>query len=169
MATVYQQLTPEGASFLSTNFPQYKKVNGTNFPVTALYYDATTDEAAFWKFYANNYGSGNVTLTLFWYADTASSASVVWEAQLSCITPDADTQDVETDGLATLNFVQDTHLGTTGQRVHTCAITISNLDSLASGDLVHIRIARDANGTSATDDMTGDAALLLAVASYSDT
>lgn len=169
MATITHLLLPEEAQFLSTNFPQYVKTNGTNFPVSGLAYDASTDESAFWKLIATSYGSGNLTLTLYWYADTASSANVVWESQLSAITADTDTQDVETDGLATLNFVQDTHLGTTNQRVHTCAITISNLDSLAAGDVVHLRIARDANGTSATDDMTGDAILIMATLSYSDT
>jgi hypothetical protein len=168
MATVTHQLQPEGASFLTTAFPQYKRIAGSNFPVTALFYDASTDEAAFWKLIATSYGSGNLTLNIYWYADTASSANVVWEAQVSCITPNTDSQDVETDGLATLNFVQDTHLGTTGQRVHHCAITISNTDSIAAGDVLHVRIARDANGTSATDDMTGDAALILATLTYSD-
>lgn len=169
MATVYQVLSPEEAQFKTTAFPALVATQGTNFPVSALAYDAATDEAAFWKVRAVNYGSGNLTLTLIWYADTASTANVVWEAQIAAITPDSDTQDVETDSLATLNFVQDTHLGTTGQRVHTCAITISNLDSIAANDLVFIRIARDANGTSATDDMAGDAMLLQAVLSYSDT
>jgi hypothetical protein len=169
MATVTHELHPEQAQFLSTAFPQYLKNLGTNFPVSGLAYDASTDEAAFWKFRATSYGSGNLTLTILWYADTASTNNVVWEAQIACITPDTDTQDVETDGLATLNFVQDTHLGTTGQRVHTCAITISNLDSIAANDLVWIRIARDANSTSATDDLAGDCLLLMAVLSYSDT
>lgn len=169
MATVTHTLYPENAQFLATAFAAYVKTNGTNFPVSGLAYDATTDEAAFWKFRATSYGSGNITLTLLWYADTASTANVVWEAQITCITPDTDSTDVETDSLATLNFVQDTHLGTTGQRVHTCAITISNLDSIAANDLVFVRIARDANSTSATDDMAGDAILLLGILSYSDT
>jgi hypothetical protein len=144
-------------------------VSGTSFPVEGLAYDAAADEAALWRLVANNYGSGNITLTIFWYADTASSGAVVWEAQISAITPNTDSQDIETDGLATLNFVSDSHIGTTGQRVHSCDITISNLDSIAAGDLVHVRIARDANGTSGTDDMTGDAILLMAELSYSDT
>lgn len=169
MATVKHTFLPEEAQFLATAFPQYVKNNGTSFPVSGLAYDATTDEAGFWRFKASNYGSGNLTLLLDWYADTASSANVVWEAQLGAITTDADTQDVETKALATLNFVQDTHLGTTGQRLHRCSITISNLDSLAADDWCVLRIARDANGTSATDDMTGDAILTLAEVTYSDT
>lgn len=169
MATVYHTLLPENAQFLATNFPAYVKTNGSNFPVSGLAYDATTDESAFWKFRATSYGSGNLTLDIYWYADTASTNNVVWEAQISAITANTDTQDVETDGLATLNFVQDTHLGTTGQRVHQCAITISNLDSIAANDVIHIRIARDANSTSATDDLAGDSILLMAILSYSDT
>lgn len=94
---------------------------------------------------------------------------MVWEAQISAITPNTDSQDIETDGLATLNFVADTHLGTTGQRLHTCAIAISNLDSLAANDFVTLRIARDADGTSATDNMTGDSILTIATLTYSDT
>src|SRR4051812_18463189 len=124
MATVTIQLDVEVAQFLATNFPQYLKTLGTNSPVPGLSFDASTDEAAFWHFVARNYGSGNLTLALYWYADTATSANVVWEAQLAAITPDTDTQDVETKSLATLNFVQDTHLGTTGQRAHKCTITI---------------------------------------------
>lgn len=169
MATVKQVLSVEEAQFLSSAFPQFLKTAGTNFPVSGLAYDAATDEAAFWKLRAINYGSGNLTLKLVWYADTASSGNVVWEAQIAAITPDTDTQDVETKALTTLNFVQDTHLGTTGQRVHTCTITISNLDSIAADDIFWLRIARDANGTNATDDMTGDAILLQAELTYSDT
>lgn len=169
MATVKQWLAVEEAQFLATAFPAYTKNNGTNFPVSSLSYPATPDTAAFWRFIATSYGSGDLTLTIYWYADTASSANVVWEAQLSAITPNTDSQDIETDGLATLNFVQDTHLGTTGQRVHSCDITLSNLDSLADGDLCHLRIARDTNDTNATDDMAGAAMLLGVLVSYSDT
>lgn len=170
MATVKIELGPEGAQFLSTNFPQLVK-NGSNFPALGLAYDATTDESAFWRFVATSYGSGNLTLDLYWYADTdtTSGHTISWEAQIAAITADTDTQDVETKALATLNAVQDTHLGTTGQRLHKCSITISNLDSIAAGDECWLRIARDANDTNFTDNLTGDAILVGAVLSYSDT
>ena len=169
MSTVKHLLLPEEAQFLASAFPQFLKIHGTDFPVSGLAYDASTDEAAFWKLKAVNYGSGNLTLNLDWYADTGSSGNVVWEAQIAAITPNTDTQDIETKALATLNFVQDTHLATTNQRLHRCTITISNVDSIAADDDVWIRIARDANGTSATDDMTGDAILVMAELTYSDT
>lgn len=166
MANVNILLTPEGAQYLATNFPQFTKINGTSFPVSGLAYDASTDESAFWRFVAKNYASGNVSVEIYWYADSASSGNVIWEAQLSAITPDADSQDIETDGLATLNFVSDAHIGTTGQRLHKATIAISNLDSLADGDVVTLRLARDANGTSGTDDMTGDAIVVAVNVSY---
>lgn len=169
MSTVRIQLDPAAARFKTTAFPALVNNQGTNFPVTGLAYDATTDEAAFWTFVADSYGSGNVTVDVYWYADTATSANVVWEVQLAAITADTDTQDVETKAFATLNFVQDTHLGTTGQRVHKASVTVSNLDSLAAGDVLTLRLARDANGTSATDDMTGDAIVVAVEVSYSDT
>lgn len=169
MATVTIELHPEQAQYLATAFPQYVKTNGTSFPVPGLAYDATTDEAAFWTFVAAQYGSGNITITVLWYADTGTTGNVVWEAQLSAITANTDTQDIETDGLATLNFVQDTHLGTTNQRLHGAVITLSNLDSLAANDYCTLRVARDANSTSATDDMAGDAVVVLITVAYSDT
>lgn len=166
MATVTVELEPAAALFLSSAFPALVR-NGTNFPLYALAFDASTDEAAFWTFIATSYGSGNVTVRVFWYADTATSGDVIWEAQLAAITANTDTQDVETKALATLNNVTDTHLGTTGQRLHSADITVSNLDSLAAGDFVALRLARDANN--ASDTMTGDAIVTKVIVSYSDT
>ncbi len=165
MATITQIFLPEEAAYLATNFPQYNKINGTNFPPTALFYDASTAESAFFKFSAISYGSGNLTLELLWYADTASSGDVVWGASINAITPNTDTQDVETDAFATENTATDSHLGTTGQRVHSVSITISNLDSIAAGDLCWLKVRRVA--ADGSDTMTGDAGLLLAILSYS--
>lgn len=166
MATVYQALDPKAASFLNSAFPALVKA-GSSAPVDGLAYDASTDEAAFWRFRAIQYGSGNVSVDIDWYADTASSGDVIWECQLGAITPNTDTQDIETKTLATLNNVTDTHLGTTGQREHRCTVTVSNLDSLTVGDNVWLRVARDANN--ASDTMTGDAILTMVTLSYSDT
>lgn len=158
-------LAPEEAQFLASAFPQYVKNNGTNFPVSGLAFDAATDEAAFWKFLAVDYTSGNLTLDLFWYADTATSGNIIWDAQIAAITPDTDTQDVETKAFAAISSVTDSHLGTTGQRLHKATITLSNLDSLAADDIVWLRINRDANN--AGDTMAGDAILTLVQLSYS--
>jgi hypothetical protein len=167
MATVKHQFVPQEATFPATAFAQYKLIQGTSSPVPGLFFDAATDEAAFWRFIANNYGSGNLTLKVLWYADTATSGNIIWEAQIAAITPDTDTQDIETDALATATNVTDSHLATTGQRLHQCTITISNLDSIAADDHVVLRVARDANN--ASDTMTGDAVLVGLELTYSDT
>lgn len=170
MATVRIAWDNPGAQFdpLGANFPAPVRVAGTNFPVEGLAYDAgATDESACVKFTAISYGSGNLTLKLKWYADTAASGDVIWACSIACITPNTDTQDVETDAFATEQTVTDSHLGTTNQRVHECSITVSNLDSLAANDLVFMRVKR--NSSSGSDTMTGDAILLSAVLEYSDT
>jgi len=169
MATVYPiVLTPESAQYPSSNFPQLAKVMGSNFPVLRLLYDASTQEEAFWQIPVLQYGSGNWTIAIEWYAVNATSGNVVWQARMAAITPDTDSQDVETDSLATLNYVQDAHLGTTSKRIHRCSITLSNLDSVANLDAVWIGIARDADSTNATDDMANDAAFVKALISYSN-
>lgn len=142
----------------STAFPALIRAVGTNIPVSGYAFDATTEEALFFRFRASDYVSGNVAVDLDWYADSASSGAVMWGAQMAAITPDADTQDIETDTLATVATVTDTHLGTTGQRLHRCTITITALDSLAANDHVVVRISRVA--ANAADTMTGDAILV---------
>ena len=74
----------------------------------------------------------------------------------------------ETKAFATANTVTDTHLGTTGQRVHNCSITISNLDSIAADDYVALKVYR--NASSASDTITtSDVGIISVVLSYSDT
>lgn len=167
VSTVTHVFDPAGGLLRSTAFPALVQANGTTIPVRGLAFDPDTEEAAFFRFLAVSYGSGNLTVTVDWYADTASSGDVIWGAALAAITPDADTQDVETDGLATAATVTDTHLGTTGQRLHRVTITVSSLDSLAADDDVTLRIYRDADD--AADTMTGDAVLVRLTVSYSAT
>jgi hypothetical protein len=131
-----------------------------------LAFDAASDEEAFFELIASEYGSGNVTVDVHWYADTASSGVVRWGVSIAVITPNTDTQDVETDSFATEATFDDTHLGTTGQRHHQATITVSSLDSLQADDYVVMRIRRI--GSHANDTMAGDAILRRARVSYSD-
>lgn len=167
MATVYAQLLPENAAMVGTVFPNYTIAQGTNFPVTGLYYDDTVDQQAAWKFRATDYGSGNLTFDIEWYAVTATTGNVVFSGQIAVLTPNTDTQDVETKALATANTVTDGHLGTTAKRIHRATITISNLDSLAADDLVFILLER--TGSSGSDTLTGDIVVTNSTISYSDT
>lgn len=167
MATVKQVLEPADAQFPTSNPAAPTLVQGTNFPVPGLAFDTTTQETVFFPFRAINYGSGNVTVKIEWYADTATSGGVMFGASLAAITADTDTQDIETKAFATENTQSDTHLGTTGQRLHTMSITVSNLDSIAADDYICLRIRRVP--ADASDTMTGDAIIARVIVEYSDT
>jgi hypothetical protein len=168
MATIKQHFDSDVLQFRSaTAFPQYVKADGSSYPVTGLAFDATTEEAAFIRLRAINYGTGNWTILLGWYADTATSGGITWGVSLAAITPNTDTTDTETKSFATETTFSDTHLGTTGQRAHDVIGTITNLDSVAADDWVEIKIAR--KPADAGDTMTGDAILTMVGISYSDT
>jgi hypothetical protein len=167
MGTTRVVLTPGDALFPTSNPAAPVLGQGTNFPVDGLAFDASTQETCFFRLPALAYGSGNVTVTVDWYADTASANGITFGASLAAITQNTDTQDIETKGFATENTASDTHLGTTGQRLHTFDITVSNLDSLANGDDLTLRLRRvPADGG---DTMTGDAIVTRVVIAYSDT
>lgn len=166
MGTTIIELPVEQAEYRSTNFPQLLKYNGTNAPIFALLFDATADEAVFFNFVANRYGSGNVTVELDWFADSATSGNVVLGASIGCITADTDTTDTTTKALGTEATVTDSHLGTTGKRLHRASVTITSLDSIAVNDRILLRIRR--LGSSGSDTMTGDLALVGIRVTYSD-
>jgi hypothetical protein len=170
LATVPFDIPIESAIPATTNGAQHKIVDGTNFPVHSLAFDGgSVDETVFFQLgMLPNYGAGNLTLAIHWYADTATSGNVVWGAAIAVITPNTDTQDVETKAFATANTQQDSHLGTTGQRLHTIDLVISNLDALAAGDAVWLKLYRDASDTT-NDTMAGDALVTGLRLSYSDT
>ncbi len=167
MATVYQVFRPYDGIPPASNYATLDVIAGTNFPVPCLDFDTTTAESIYFYFQAVNYGSGNLTLDIDWYADTAASGDVVWDAQVAAITQNTDSGDIETKALATANTVTDTHLGTTNQRLHRASITISNLDSIAAGDWCVLKVTRDVGD--AADTMAGDASLVGVTLSYSDT
>lgn len=169
MATVRQYLLPEEALFLGTTFPAYDKVDGTNFPVSRLLYDASSTERAYWKLEAFAYGSGDITVDLIWYAVSATNNTVRWEVALAAVTPESDSQDVESKAFDTAVTGDDTHLGTTAHRLMKATITLvdpDNIDGIAAGDEVWLRISRLGGATQ--DNLSGDAALTSVRLSYSD-
>lgn len=167
MATIKQHFKTTVFEFRSaTAFPQYTKVDGTNAPVTGLAYDATIEQSAYVEMQAINYGSGNWTAALEWYG-RAISGGVTWGISMAAITPNTDTQDVETKSFATETLVSDTHLGTTTQRAHSVAMAISNLDSVSADDWVWLKVSRKPGDSS--DTLAGFAILTKLTIFYSDT
>lgn len=146
----------------NSNPAQYVCRAGTNSPVEYLAYDASTSESAFWQFYMpSDYAGGDLICTVVWNAESGTSNGVVWGVSILADTPNTDTGSWEAESFGTEDTsAADTHLGTTAKRVHSisCTLTGAELDSVAAGDVVILRIARKtADGN---DTMTGDANLI---------
>lgn len=156
---------PEAGQLVgSETLPEAYFDSGSNVTVEAMAFDDTANEAIQFRFSATDYTSGNITVTIRWGADTATTGDVVWGASLAVITPNSDSQAPGTNSWATENTATDSHIGTTASRVHEVDITVSNLDSLAADDIVWLRIRR--LPTNGSDTMAGDALLYQIIASY---
>lgn len=134
----------------------------TRNSVPVLDFDDTTDESAvFGGVLPSTYDGGGLTVILVWMATSATSGGVSWDASIEAH-PD-DTFDIDSDGFAAANNSGSaTTASASGEQQYT-TITFTDgadMDSLAAGESFRIKITRDANGTSATDDMSGDAELL---------
>lgn len=136
------------------NAPSAACTTGSSVQKGVLDFDATTDESAQvgLKLPADFNASGNIDVAFKWKA-VSVTGSVVWTAQIVCVA------DGETDDPAflTAGIVADAAKGTTLQ---TNDATIANLTKTgcAAGELLQVRIARDADNGS--DTMVGDARLL---------
>lgn len=154
MATRYA-FTPESAHFPSSNFPQLIPVN--NRP--ALAFDAATDETCYWTGVAPQGLTGTMHAVISYIMASATTGSVRFQAQVEAITA-ADSTDLDSStSFDTANSNGGTVPGTAGfmQQID---VTLTNADSLAAADYFRLSINRDADGTSGTDDATGDLYLL---------
>ncbi|MET8866518.1 hypothetical protein ABZW11_26570 [Nonomuraea sp. NPDC004580] len=169
MGTIQQYLQPEEAVTLSSNFARYQRADGSSFPVTGLAFtgSGTTPQEAVWKFTPLGYGSGNVTMDVIWYAASGTSGSVAWTGCVAAITPNTDTQDVQTKTFGSAALQITNHLGTTARRLHktTLSLSSSHIDSMAAGDECWLQVLRPPD----LDTLAADAILTSVRLSYSDT
>lgn len=122
-------------------------------------FDAAADESLDFEAVWPVTFPSSVTLKIIWAADTATSGTTRWGAQFERI--GAAQQDLDSDGFATAKTAGTAANGTAGNTVETTiTFTSAEADSLAVGEWFRLRIYRDADGTSGTDDMTGDAHLV---------
>lgn len=141
----------------SASFATFDVRNG--HPV--LDFDGSADEeAVFSGVLPMNYGASGIDVNIFWAATSATSGSVRWQAAIERI--NASSLDVDADSFASFQSNGGTAPGTSGQVIKTTvAITDgAQMDSLAAGELFRLKIRRDADGTSGTDDVTTDVELL---------
>lgn len=127
-----------------------------------LWYDAATEEWASWAFrMPADYASAPVLKVQYKMA-SATTGDVVWAGSIAAVT-DGDSTDVDAKVFATANTATVTVPGTAGY-LDEASITMTNADSLAAGDFVVIRIARQ--GAAGGDTATGDAEFVGAALVY---
>jgi hypothetical protein len=148
-------LTPLANEPPAASFATFDTRNG--HPV--LDFDAAADESAvFTAILPRRYAGGGLTVRLHWAATSATTGAARWEVAFEALSG----QDTDADGFATAQSGGTTCSGTNGNEVVTSiAFTDgAQMDSVAAGGAFRLKVSRDANGTTGTDDMTGDAELL---------
>lgn len=141
----------------TTNFPSRQKNNGR--PV--LWFDGATDEECAWTTVMPQSASGTLTLVLQLVAVSATTGTCRFQADVEAITPgDATDTDAGTS-FDTANSNGASAPATAGF-IFALSVTMTNADSYAAGDYVRVRLRRDADGTSGTDDITTDIGLYAA-------
>lgn len=139
---------------LPTSNPAALFVDGQNRPYLA--FDTTTSESAAWTFKAPQGLTGTLTCVVTYRAASATSGTFAYDASIEAITSgDA----VDTDSASSFDTVNtsaaDTVPGTAGYEKD-LSVTLTNADSIAAGDYVRLKIARNV----ATDTATGDIQIL---------
>lgn len=121
---------------------------------------ATDEEAVFSGVLPANYASGGLTIDTFWSFTSATSGNLRVQAAIERI--DTSSLDIDADSFASFQSAGGTAPGTSGQVIKV-SVTMTDgaqMDSLAASETFRLKIRRDADGTSGTDDITTDAELL---------
>lgn len=164
----YHQYTllPQGAVLDDGSPPAVSifESTGTNTPrFYGASFDAATDEIVYWTIQVpSDMAAGDWLLDVSWGAgDVGPSEAACWGASLSATT-EGDVDDILEQAGDTINYACEDVNETEATRLMQTTITMSNLDSVAAGDLVILIFRRDADGTGGTDDLTSDATLVSA-------
>jgi hypothetical protein len=129
----------------------------TRNSIAVLDFDASTDESA--RFVGvlppGIILSSGLKVRIFWTATSATSGTCRWGASIERMNTD-----IDSDSFGGAGTAGTTTNGTSGI-VNITEITLTDIESITEGELFRLRVFRDADGESGTDDMTGDAELLL--------
>lgn len=144
----------------ATSFATLDTRNG--YPV--LDFDDASDEAAIFRgFMPANYSGGGFTVVVQWMATSATTGTISLDVAFMSVTDDAD--DLDTKAFAAYNNANPTTASATGE-VDYVSITFTDgadSDSVAAGEMFFLKVQRDGNGTTSTDDMSGDMELVMVV------
>lgn len=130
-----------------------------------LDFDGVTDEeCVFQSVLPSSYAGGGLTVDIWCAFTSATSGSVRWQTAFERV--DVSSLDIDADSFASFNSGGGTAPGTSGQAIKVSVAHTSGaqMDSLAASEAFRLKIRRDADGTSGTDDIsTSDAELLRVV------
>ena len=130
-----------------------------------LDFDGSTDEEAFFEgVMPAHYGGGSIIIDLYVALTSATSGTSRWQTDIERINsagPDLDTDSF----VGSFQSAGGCASGTSGIPT---AISITHtagaqMDSLAAGEPFRLKVRRDADGTSGTDDIATDAEVVRAV------
>jgi len=123
-----------------------------------LDFDGTTNESAvFSAVMPRHYGGGGVTVYLHYSMSSAEANTVDWDVAFERIGDQQ--QDIDDDGFAAVNSVNDTTVPGTSGLVDIVSVAFTDgedMDSVAAGEGFRLKVTRDAT----SDDAAGDAELL---------
>jgi hypothetical protein len=141
----------------SSNFATLDLRN--NHPV--LDFDGATDEeACFREVLPPHYSGGGLTVKLHVGCTSATSGTMRWQVAIERI--QLGTLDIDADSFAAFQSSGVSAPATSGVFT-TCTVTLTSgaqMDDLVAGEPYRLKVRRDADGTSGTDDITTDAELL---------
>lgn len=126
-----------------------------------ILFDDTTAEGIYWVFRMPSDYSSSPVLKLVYTMVSAVSGTIEFEASIWAI---SDGEDGDTESYDTVNNGSETVPATAGL-TSDLSITLTNADSLAAGDLVVVRLFRDADDAT-NDTATGDLELRAATLEY---
>lgn len=122
-----------------------------------LDFDASTDESiVFSGVMPRSYAGGGITVYIHYAMSTATANTVDWDVAFERIGDQQ--QDIDSDGFAAVNSVDDTTVPGTSGLVDIVSVAFTDgadMDSVAAGEGFRLKITRDA----VNDDATGDAEL----------
>lgn len=146
MADTLAILFPGPVEFPATN-PATPAVlaNGRD----ALAFDDTTSESIIFAFpMPAQYAAGTITLKVYYAMDTATTGDVDLDASIEAVT---DAELVDLDSFDTVNSVDGTTVPGTANDRDSVSITLTNKDSVAVGESVRLKLARDVADTASGD------------------
>lgn len=159
-----------GGGFAPIVFPPFLNEAPASNPATAdlrnkhptLDFDGSTDEEAVWSHVLRpGYAGGWLRVSTWWSFTSATSGSLRVQAAIERI--NTSSLDIDADSFAAFRSTDGTAPSTSGQVIKTDITFFDSAqrDGLTAGELFRLKIRRDADGTSGTDDITTDAELLM--------